>query len=216
MKEKIKIVLAIVGVLTTVSALVLTKCEGGNSLPVVKQDSVSSVIEKKSVTENTFEIIDLGKLKTHLLDSLKRTLKPELITVYEKVNYNLDSLISEAKKEALAQFKDSLNKPVFSSKVDANYALKDASGRVRDSVNATSTIHSPIPLSRYNQHSISMRHKSFDYDSVKTIVKNSIWDNVKPGVVTAFGYGVKSKMWDWFIGAGARFDIEGIIKNIME
>lgn len=216
MKDKIKIVLAIVGVLSTISALVLTKCEGGKALPVAQKDSVASVVEKKSVTESTFEIIDLGKLKTHLLDSLKRTLKPELITVYEKLNYNLDSLISEAKKEALAQFKDSLNKPVFSSKVDSNYALKDASGRVRDSVNVTSTIYSPIPLSRYNQHSISMRHKSFDYDSVKTIEKKSLWSNIKPGVMAAYGYGIKTKMWDWFVGAGADFDIVGIIKNLTE
>ena len=217
MNSKAKIISAVIGIVGIIIALVfgLKNPLGGSNLIPSRGDSTSVVVHQ-SVSENSFAIVDFGKLKIHLIDSLKRTLKPELIAVYEANNYNLDSLISEAKKEALAQFKDSLNKPVFSSRVDSNFVVKDSSGRVRDSIQVFAYFHSPIPLHKFSQHTISMHVKSFGYDSTKTIMPKSFWSNIKPGLMAAYGYGLKAKMWDWFIGAGANFDIEGIIKNILE
>lgn len=191
----------------------------------VTKDSTVTTSVKESLQSSKFEAYIKAKVKYELLDSLKATLKPELITVYEKHNYDLDSIIAEAKREALASIKPGEKKPLaFISEADTNYVTKDSLGRTRDSVRVVSKFVSPIPLHSASQHYFGIYHKSYSYDTfsekrvetTKTITKKTFWDNVQPGLMAAYGYGLKSAKWDFFIGAGANIDVQGLIKTLGE
>ncbi|NJD23142.1 MAG: hypothetical protein FIA82_10820 [Melioribacter sp.] len=223
-------------IIIAVIATALLTYFGSQYLPgnqeYISKDSTSTFTTIKVEEQNTFIAELKSKLKTQLLDSLKATLKPQLKIVYKDPKYNLDSLIAEAKREAVASLKgasassahDSTAKPVFISNADTNYVTKDSLGRTRDSLNIHSEIISPIPLHSAVQHSINIGHKSFSYDqfsekrveTTKTITKRSFWDNIQPGLIAAYGYGIKSGSWEFFIGAGANLDIQGLIKSLQE
>lgn len=196
------------------------------SVEKVTRDSTVTISVKQTTQTAAFEAELKSKLRIELLDSLKGALKPELITVYRDKKYNLDSLISEARKDALSKLKARTNgKPAaFISEADTNYVLKDSTGRIRDSIKVISSFISPIPLHSLARHYIKLFHTTYDYDTytdkwvetTKTITKKTFWDNVKPGLMAAFGYGIKTAKWDFFIGAGANIDIEGLIKTLGE
>ncbi|NMB83099.1 MAG: hypothetical protein GYA14_14905 [Ignavibacteria bacterium] len=192
----------------------------------VTKDSTVTTSIKQSVQSSEFEAELKSKLKVELIDSLKGTIKPKLITIYKDKNYNLDSLIAEARKEALSKLKQrERGKPAaFTSEVDTSYVLKDSTGKVRDSIKIVSSFISPIPLHSASRHYLKLSHTSYNYDiytdkrveTTKIITKKTFWDNVKPGLMAAFGYGIKANKWDFFIGAGANIDIEGLIKTLGE
>lgn len=220
-------------ILKTVAPIIITALLtyfGSQYLPgteeKVTKDSTVTTTVKESLQSSKFEAYIKAKVKYELLDSLKGTLKPELITIYKDRNYNIDSLIEQAKREALASVKDSdKNKPLaFISEADTNYVMKDSLGRTRDSVRVVSKFVSPIPLHSASQHYFGIYHKSYNYDTfsekrvetTKTITKKTFWDNVQPGLMAAYGYGLKSAKWDFFIGAGANIDVQGLIKLLGE
>jgi hypothetical protein len=214
----------------TIAATALLTYFGSQYLPgteeKVTKDSTITTSVKESLQYSKFEAYMKAKVKYDLLDSLKATLKPELITVYEKHNYNLDSMIAEATREALASVAESDRmKPLaFISEADTNYVMKDSLGKTRDSIRIVSKFTSPIPLHSASQHYFGINHKSYSYDTytekkvetTKTITKKSFWDNVQPGLMAAYGYGIKSAKWDFFLGAGANIDIQGLIKTLGE
>ncbi len=223
MNDKTKNILTSVLLVTVTAAITFF---GKDYLQPVEEnfvrDSTITITEKENILQNEFRALLKSKLKTQLIDSLKGILKPELKIVYESVNYNLDSLIAAAKREALASVEDKSAKLIFTSTADTFYVTKDSSGRTRDSLSVRSEINSPIPLHSAAQHFISMQHTSFDYDketrkevnTTKTITKKSLWSNVQPGLMCAYGYGLKSARWDFFVGAGANVDIQGLIKTL--
>lgn len=213
----------------TIAATALITYFGSQYLPgteeKVTKDSTITTSVKESLQYSKFEAYMKAKVKYELLDSLKATLKPELITVYEKHNYDLDSIIAEAKREALASIKPGEKKPLaFISEADTNYVTRDSLGRTRDSLRIVSRFISPIPLHSASQHYFGIYHKSYNYDTysekrvetTKTITKKTFWDNVQPGLMAAYGYGIKSAKWDFFIGAGANIDVQGLIQTLGE
>ncbi|MGK9367527.1 hypothetical protein ACSSWA_01340 [Melioribacter sp. Ez-97] len=199
---------------------------GGNQIyPLVeegvKTDSTIIVKEVRTVTTNEFTAEAKAKIKAQLLDSLKGLIKPELKVIYKQNKINIDSIYAEAKKQYEKELSE--NGPrIFTSTVDTNYVAKDSSGRTRDSIHIVSEFRSPIPLALASQHLISLQHYSYDYDrtisktvnTTRTITKKNLWSNVSPGVLAAYGYGIKNKTWDFFIGAGASIDIQGLIKTL--
>jgi len=188
----------------------------------IDKDSTVTTTIKKSFVDEKFEAYLKSKIKFELLDSLKGTIKPRLITLYKEHNFNLDSIIAEAKREALAAVPLTDQPHVFISEADTNYVIKDSLGRTRDSVIVASKFVSPIPLHSASQHYFGIYHQSFNYDELTekkvnttiTVTKKTFWDNVKPGLMAAYGYAVKNGIWDFFIGAGANIDIEGLIETL--
>lgn len=188
----------------------------------IDKDSIVTTTIKKTFVDEKIEAYLKAKLKFELLDSLKGTIKPKLITVYKDNNYNLDSIIAEAKREALASIPQSDQPYVFISEADTTYLVKDSLGRTRDSVKVASKFTSPIPLHSASQHYFGIYHKSFNYDehtekkvnTTITVTRRTFWDNIKPGLMAAYGYAVKNAVWDFFIGAGANIDIEGLIETL--
>jgi len=198
---------------------------GGNQIyPLVEEgvkvDSTVTVKEVRTETSNEFTAAK-AKIKAQLLDSLKGTIKPELKVIYKQSKINVDSIFAEAKRQYEKELNDSKPK-IFTSTVDTNYVVKDSSGRTRDSLHVVSEFRSPIPIALASQHLISLKHYSYNYDRIiskkvnttRTITKKSLWSNVSPGVLAAYGYGIKNKSWDFFIGAGASIDIQGLIKTL--
>lgn len=225
MSEKTKDILKTIGIVL-VTALVTyfgSQYLPGTEERITKDSTVTTSI-KQSVQSSEFEADLKSKLRVELLDSLKGAIKPKLITIYK--NYNLDSLIAEARKEALSKLKQrERGKPAaFTSEADTSYVLRDSTGQIRDSIKIVSSFISPIPLHPASRHYLKLSHTSYNYDTytdkrvetTKTITKKTFWDNVKPGLMAAFGYGIKTNKWDFFIGAGANIDIEGLIKTLGE
>ena len=215
-KNILKIIItAAVTILLTYFGLQLQNAGGGD---VVSKDTTSTVKIEETVQYKYFYAWLKAKIEAELLDSLKGTIKPELITIYESVNYNLDSLIAGAKREALAGVEDVNKQYVFTSTRDTNYVVKDSLGRTRDSVAVQSKFVSPIPLHSASWHFVKIEHQSFGYDTntETTIKEKSLWNSIRPGLIAAYGYGIKTNKWDLFVGAGANIDIQELLKIIQE
>jgi len=231
MSDSAKKILSTVGIMIITALLTYF---GSQYLPgteeKISKDSTVTTSIRTSIHEKNFNAELKNKLRIELLDSLKSTFKPQLKIVYEAATYNLDSLIAEAKAEALQKIHDSIKtadqkKPIiFTSTADTNYVMKDSLGRTRDSVAVHSEFRSPIPLHSASQHILGLYHKSFSYDSyteknintTHIVTKKTFWDNIQPGLIAAYGYGLKSASWEFFIGAGANLDIQGLIKTLQE
>lgn len=190
----------------------------------IHTDSTTTVSEIKVSQQNEISTVLRTQIKAQLLDSLKSTLKEKLITVYKDKNINVDSLFAEAKKQFDAELKDSIRSHVFTITGDTIFVLKDSSGRMRDSLEVYAECVSPIPLHSATAILLSARLFSFSYDkhidtrteTIRTITKKSLLDYFRPGLIVAYGYGIKNSKWDLFVGAGANIDIQELLKSFQE
>ena len=152
------------------------------------------------------------RLTTEIYNNLKSTIKPQLRTIYELPNYNLDSLIESLRLEiAAADTIKEKTKKIFIAEGDTNFVVKDSLGRTRDSVKVKGKYVSPVPLHSAGYLLLQYGHTSYSYDETKTTKEKSLLDNIQPGLVMAYGIGIRTKEFDTFIGAGAKIDIYGLI-----
>lgn len=154
-------------------------------------------------------------LRAQLLDSLKNKLTPERIIVFKHANK--DSLFEEAKKywmnkiaadKILAKDTSNLSDYVYTSEIDTTIEVKDSAGIVTDKFEISSTVASPIPIHPLTIHDLSMKHTRFDFkDELKTL-DLSLLDNLKIGTAIGYGYGLRTKEFDTFVGVGVIYKID--------